>query len=120
MALTTNVAPKNNAGTGSVDPIPYQVVSADGAITIPNGVVIITKGTAAAITIDNPPAEGVHQLKIVSTTAAAHTVTYTAGFGGGTTSRDVATFGGAISDGMVLIGYGGVWYISSTRNVTPA
>jgi hypothetical protein len=98
--------------------MPFAVASADGAITLANGTVIITKGTAAALTIDNPPSEGVHSLKIVSTTAAAHTLDYTAGFGGGTTSRDRATWGGAISDGMVLIGYGGVWYVSSTRNVT--
>lgn len=119
MALTDNRAPKFS-GAGAADPEPYQVVSADGAITLANGTVMITKGTACTITIDDPPADGVHVLRIISTTAAAHTITYTAGFGGGTTTRDVATFGGAISDGMVLVGYGGVWYISSTRNVTPA
>lgn len=120
MALTNIQSPKDHDGTVSAVPVPFQVISADGAITLSDGVVIITKASAAALTIDDPPTEGVHTLKIVSTTAAAHTVTYTAGFGGGTTSRDVATFGGAISDGMVLIGYNGVWYISSTRNVTPA
>lgn len=118
MALTTNVAPKDNAGSGSVAPTPFQVISADGAITLANGTVIVTKAGVAAMTIDNPPAEGVHNLKIVSTGAHAHTLTYTAGFGAGTTSRDVATWGGAINDGCELIGYGGVWYVLSTRNVT--
>lgn len=120
MALVNIQVPKTNDGGGSAAPVPYQVVSGDGAITLSDGVVIITKGTAAAITIADPPTEGVHVLTVVSTTAAAHTVTYTAGFGGGTTSRDVATWGGAINDGMVIVGYGGVWYISSTRNVTAA
>lgn len=120
MALTNNQAPKDASGAVSADPVPFQVMSADGAITLANGVVMVTKAGVCAMTIDNPPSEGVHELKIVSTTAQAHTLTYTAGFGGGTTSRDVGTFGGAISDGMVLVGYGGVWYVSSTRNVTLA
>lgn len=118
MALANNQSPKDASGAVSADPMPYQVLSADGAITIANGTVVITKSGVCAITLDNPPTEGVHELKIISTTAQAHTVTYTAGFGGGTTSRDVATWGGAISDGMVIIGYNGVWYVSSTRNVT--
>lgn len=118
MALTSNVAPKDNSGSNSVDPIPFQVLTTDGAITIPNGIVFITKGSAAAITLDTPPSDTICELKIVSETAQAHTVTHTPGFGGGTTSRDVATFGGAISDGMVIVGRAGVWYVSSTRNVT--
>lgn len=97
-------------------------LSADGAITIPehDTVYFITKGTAAALTLAAPTAtthDGL-TLKIISTTAAAHTVTHTEGFGGGTTSRDVATFGGAISDGMEIVAYQGVWYVANTRNVT--
>lgn len=118
MALANNQAPKDFDGTASAPSMPFQVLSGDGAITIANGTVILTKGSAAAITIDNPPTEGVHELRIVSTTAQAHTLDYTAGFGGGTTARDRATWGGAISDGMVIIGYAGTWYVSSTRNVT--
>ena len=57
--------------------------------------------------------------EIISTTAAAHTVTYSAGFNGSGTSGDVATFGGAIGDGFVIEAYRGVWYTSgSPRNVT--
>lgn len=98
---------------------PIQVVAADGAITIKSGVVFITKGTAAAITLASPTtADNGKQLTIISTTAAAHTVTYTAGFGGGTTARDVATFGGAINDSFVIVAYNGVWYAQNTRNVT--
>lgn len=119
MAISDKFSPDKSDGLVDAYPPPYQVVSADGAITIAAGVVIITKGSAAAITIDNPPVSmNGATLTIVSTTAAAHTVTYTAGFGGGTTSRDVATWGGAINDGMVIVAYEGVWYVSSTRNVT--
>jgi hypothetical protein len=118
MALANRQVPGVHDGSGPAIPVPYLVLSADGAITLSDGVVVITKGSAAALTIDAPPTEGVHILDIISTTAAAHTVTHTPGFGGGTTSRDVATWGGAISDGMRLIGYNGVWYVGSTRNVS--
>jgi hypothetical protein len=119
MAIDDKFVPNRTDGEQRAAPRRVQVVSADGAITIADGVVFITKATAAAITIADPPAgmDGA-VLTIVSKTAAAHTVTYTAGFGGGTTSRDVATFGGAISDGMVIVAHDGVWYVSSTRNVT--
>lgn len=102
-------------------------VSADGAITIQHGNVLITKGTAAALTLASPTAglvaNGGHdgiEISFVSSTAAAHTITCTAGFGGGTTARDVATFGGAIQDGMRIFAYNGVWYVKDTRNVTLA
>lgn len=118
MTLASNQAPKDYSGGNSVDPIPFAVASGDGAITLANGVVFITKGSAAALTIDNPPTEGVHRLTVIATTAHAHTLTYTAGVGGGTTSRDVGTFGGAISDNIQLVSYNGVWYAEATRNVT--
>jgi hypothetical protein len=104
----------------SVDPVAFTTISADGAITLANGVVFVSKAGVCAMTIDNPPSEGVHELTIISTTAQAHTLTYSAGFGGGTTSRDVATFGGAISDNIQLVSLAGLWYVKSTRNVTLA
>lgn len=103
---------------------PQQVLADDGAITVTayNKTVILTKGTASAITLAAPTA-GTHDgvtITVISTTAAAHTVTHTAGFGGGTTSRDVATFGGAINDGFEFEAYNGVWYVKYLRNVTLA
>lgn len=99
-----------------------QVASADGAITIKDGVVVITKGSAAALTLASPTAgaDDGKRLTIVATTAHAHTVTLTAGFGGGTTARDVATWGGAINDSLECVAYNGVWYAIATRNVTIA
>lgn len=110
---------KPNTSEGAEHPTVVRTASADGAITIAAGVVKITKGTAAALTIDNPPLEmeGA-ELTIISKTAAAHTVDYTPGFGGGTTSRDRATFGGAIDDNIVLLALDGVWHTKSTRNVS--
>lgn len=93
------------------------------AITNKNGVVFITKASAATdITLASPTSgtDDGKQLWIISKTAAAHVITCTAGFGGGTTSRDVATFGGAINDGMLIVAEGGVWWVVETRNVTIA
>jgi hypothetical protein len=99
---------------------PVQVMTAAGAITLTSGGVVFA-GTAGALalTLANPPttADGA-TLTIVATTAQAHTVTYTAGFNGGTTARDVATFGGAIGDAMQVVAYNGVWWTVSLRNVT--
>lgn len=101
-----------------------QVISADGAITIKSGVVTITKGTAAVITLAAPTVttDDFKSLKIESTTAAAHTVTNTSpGFNNGSTASDVATFGAAIANGFELIAYQGVWYTFGTaKGVTLA
>lgn len=102
---------------------PVQVAAADGAITIKDGVVMITKGTAAALTLAAPTAsaDDGKRLAIISTTAAAHTVTQTTpGFNGGTTGSDVATFTAAIGNGMVIVAYNGTWYTESLRNVALA
>ncbi len=109
MSITQRFIPNITNG----DPLPqaYQVVAADGAITIAHGTVYITKGSAAALTIANPPLsmDGA-VLNIVSTTPHAHTVTYTAGFNNGGTSSDVATFGTARGNGFTITAYQGVWY----------
>ena len=101
---------------------PAQVVSVDAAITIKRGVVIITKGSAAAITLANPTAttDDFKTLQIMSTTAFAHTVSNAAGagFNGGGAGTDVGTFGTAKGNNIVLVAYQGVWYVQSSVNVT--
>src|SRR5262249_35010786 len=59
-----------------------QVISGDGAITILEGTVVLSKGTAAAITLAAPTAgaqsaggDDGKVLRVVSTTAAAHVIT---------------------------------------------
>lgn len=103
---------------------PVTVASANGAITAKSGTVAITKGTAAALTIADPVSgsDDGKILRIVSTTAAAHTVSNAAGsgFNAGGASSDVGTFGGAIGDNLVLIAYGGKWLVLSKTNVTLA
>lgn len=100
-----------------------QVLSADGAIQIRPGTVIVTKGSAAAITIANPTS-GVHdfmEITILSVTAFAHTVTRsTTGFNNAGASGDVATFGTAAGNSMTIVAYQGVWYTKNLTGVTLA
>jgi len=57
--------------------------------------------------------------RFIAGSAQAHVVTQTTpGFNGGGASVDVATFGGALGDNMLLEAYNGAWYTVSTRNVT--
>lgn len=92
-----------------------------GALRIQNGVQQIGSSGALAMTLAAP---AVYQNGIVmvlwASTAQAHTVTYTAGFWGTTTSSDVATFGGAIGDFLVVEAVNGTWRVLSQKNVTIA
>lgn len=110
--------------TGNVVGVVQETVTlaaADGAISVKQGVVVITKATAAALTLAAPTAttDDGKVLRIVSSTAAAHTVTQTTpGFNGGTTTSDVATYGAAIGNAMELVAYNGVWLVSNLTGVT--
>ncbi len=96
------------------------VASADGAITIQSGVVVITKGTAAALTLGTPTtAQNGTKITIVSATAAAHTVTAaTIGFNAADAAGDVGTFGAAVGNGFSCVAYGGEWLVLTNTNVT--
>lgn len=106
---------------GTVSTAPY---AASGAIPISGGIAILSKtGSAGAYTLAAPVAvtnDGL-ELTIQSSTAFAHTVTQTTpGFNGSGAAQDVATFGGAIGDSMVVVAYNGVWLVRTLRNVTLA
>lgn len=118
-ALTGNVL-GNLVGDVQGRVLTRQEITADGAISIANGLVILNKAGAIAATLASPAAttDDGKLLVIVSITAQAHTVTLTAGFNGGGASKDVATFGGAIGDGLVLVAYQGKWYILTSTNIT--
>lgn len=92
--------------------------TAAGAITPQPGLVFINGTTLAMTIVDPTTAQNGMIMVIEATNASAHTLTYTAGFNGGTTARDVATFGGAVGDNIVIIANGGTWWVISTRNVT--
>lgn len=106
---------------------PFAAVTADGAITIPayNKTHFITKAGVAAMTIVDPTAtthDGV-TLTFVATTANAHTLSNVGGsgfFSSGGSGKDLATFGGAIGDGITILAYQGKWYIDprGSTNIT--
>lgn len=98
---------------------PIQVISGDGAITIKDGTVFLTKGSAGAITLAAPTAvtDDGCMLTIIAASAQAHVVTVTGAAGG--SGQDVGTFGGAINDSTTLIARNALWYIAGApRNVT--
>lgn len=84
---------------------------ADGAIAVPvvDTVIYLTKATAGAYTLAAPNAGQQNTVIFVSTTAAAHTITYTAGFYGNTTSSDVATFPSTINGVFTIKAQNGTW-----------
>ncbi len=111
-----------NTKSVSATTITGVVASADGAISARSGVVVVTKATAAALTLANPTAgtDDYKELTVISATAAAHTVDNSAGagFNAGGAASDVGTFGGAKGDNIRVVAYQGVWYVQSKVNVT--
>lgn len=101
-----------------------RVASADGAVSIKDGTVFITKGSAAALTLADPTnvTDDGKRLTILSTTAFAHTVSNAAGsgFNQGGTASDVATFGAARGNNLTVRAYGGKWFVESSVGVTLA
>jgi hypothetical protein len=99
------------------------LAAANGAIALTQGLVAITKGTAAALTLAIPavglPAAAGKDgqiLRIVSTTAAAHTVTTPAnGLNG---NVHIATFAAAIGNFLELVAYNGAWYVLASAGIT--
>lgn len=89
----------------------YETVTADGAITVAPGIHYLSKAGVLAATLGDPTSatpEG-STITIISLSAYAHTVTHTAGFTGGTTASDVATFTNAVGNQMTVMNVGGVW-----------
>lgn len=82
----------------------------------------ITKASACAITLPAPSAGAPDGMLVtfLSHTAAAHTVTYTAGFYADSTSSDVATFAAKAGASMTIIKYKGAWGVYALANVTIA
>jgi hypothetical protein len=114
----------DNGFVGSVTGPNAQVptlAAADGAIAPASGLTVITKATAAALTLAAPTTgtDDGKTLTIIAATAAAHTVTQTTpGFNGGSTASDVATFAAAIGNSISLVAYGGKWLVTNLTGVT--
>lgn len=118
----TTLVDIDRADSGGVKPA-VVAYSGDGAIGVYTHTALITKGTAAALTLAAPTAtthDGV-TITIVATTAAAHTVTATTiGFNAGDAASDVCTFTAAIGNNLVVTAYQGEWYVVNNVNGTLA
>lgn len=94
----------------------YQLLVADGAITVKNGVCKIAKTVAGVVaaTLANPTSgtDDFKRLVIVSNQTQANTVTVTGGLGNGGNGEDVITFSGVVGDTVSLIAHGGYWYVT--------
>jgi len=101
-----------------------QLLVADGAITVKNGVCKIAKTVAGVVaaTLANPTdvTDDYKELLIINFQAQANTVTCTGGFGNGGTSYDVATFAAAVGQTLKLMALGGKWYIVGNNGATIA
>ncbi|MGA3295277.1 MAG: hypothetical protein ABSE45_15015 [Candidatus Acidiferrales bacterium] len=92
--------------------------STAGAIALKQGTAFVTGSSALAMTLAAPTSgaqsaggDDGKVLRIVGTTAQAHTVTTPSNKLNG--AKHVATFANA-GDTLALVAYGGVWYVLST------
>lgn len=85
--------------------------SASGAITVPinNATIYLNGSGIQAMTLAGPADDQTNQVTVVSLTAHAHTITYTAGFYQNTTSSDVVTFPSTSGACWIFQAKNGVW-----------
>ncbi len=124
-AMKANQDPQ--LGTQLENVYPYetpQLLVADGAITVKNGVCKIAKTVAGVVaaTLADPTdvTDDYKRLIIINDQAQANTVTSASSFGGGGSGKDVATFGAAIGNTLELMALGGKWYVLGNYGVTLA
>jgi hypothetical protein len=113
--------PLPSAGIGD-----RRTIGVDGTIAtadLPPGdtTYVITKASAAAITID-PPSKAQNGLRVTirSNTAFAHLVTIAAGIYGDAGTSDVCTYAAKVGASMTLEANGGAWGPIALANVTAA
>ena len=98
-----------------------ETITGDGAITIQSGVVLLTKGSEAAITLAAPSSQDGTIIEITSTTDFAHVVTVTGGLWDGTaTTNTTITFPVVAGGAVRLIAFGTDWYVLSNQGTTIA
>ena len=101
-----------------------QTLVADGAITVKNGVCVISKTVPGVVnaTLADPVAttDDYKRLTIVNGTAHASTVTSASAFGNGGGGEDVCTFSATVGDTLNLMAYQGKWYVMGSHQGTIA
>lgn len=116
--LTTDFTDLAAQGSATIAVAPKATYSVDGAITVPvvDQTIYITKAGVCALTLASPAADQTNTVKFVALTANAHTITYTPGFYGNTTSSDVATFPGTIGAVFTIVAKNGLWNAVATAD----
>ena len=123
--LDSDLAVQPMGQAAQIDPQFPTIVtySAAGAIAIPvqNTMVVLNGGGARAMTLAGPAKDqdGL-TLTVLNASAYAHTVTYTAGFYGDTTSSDVITFAAKAGASFICVARGGTWGLLGLTNCTIA
>ena len=123
--LDSDLAVQPMGQASQIDPQFPTIVtySAAGAIAIPvqNTMVVLNGGAARAMTLAGPAKDqdGL-TLTVLNASAYAHTVTYTAGFYGDTTSSDVITFAAKAGASFICVARGGTWGLLGLTNCTIA
>jgi hypothetical protein len=97
------------------------VQAVDGALAVAPSTVIVTKSTAAALTLAAPVAgtDDGKIIRVVSATAAAHVITGAVGFNGKNASG-TATLGAVKGNSVSLLAYNGQWYVFTNIGATLA
>jgi len=115
----TLTAPTITGGTASSKSSVTEY-SASGALTISHGCHVVTKTSAAAMTLAAPTtAQNGTIVTVMSSTAYAHTITCpSAIIVNGTSAYTVGTCAAVIGCTIRLIAYGGKWYQSGISGVT--
>ncbi len=96
----------------------YSIGVNDSNVTLPavDSTIYLTKAGVLAITINGPNKDQTNTIRFVALTANAHTITYTAGFYGNTTSSDVATFPGTVGAVFTIVARNGLWNAVATAD----
>jgi hypothetical protein len=106
--------------TALVSPTPV-VLAGDGAIP-PHvqHVYVITKGSAAALTLAAPTAgaDDGNTITIFSSTAFAHVLTATGLLNTGSANHNTATWAAQLGGSLTLWAYGGKWYAEAQVGIT--
>lgn len=111
------IAPKFDGSEVNSSPVPYEAITAAGAISITNGVVSIN-GTTLAVSLPAPATDiDGQELTVITENASAHVLTITGGtFNGG--ANNTGTYGAAVANLVVLVAIGGEWWVKLNTNVT--
>lgn len=118
----------NGTATGKVVIAKAQIknqratITGDGAITIVSGTVVLTKGSAAAITLAAPSSQDDTEITVISNSDFAHVVTFPSAIllDGTTGANTTATFAAFKGAAITFVASGVTWLTKSINAVTCA